>query len=123
MGGAAMDGEARVAGFLAGSPGAKAWQDPSSGRWLGTVPVDEVRWLATRAAGSAGALAGALEELAGAVAQVLAIEAGFPGWTARRRVDGRWTAVHGTGPAFPAARAGDADGLQAEIRRVAAGTP
>lgn len=123
MGGAAAGGEARIAEFLAANPGAKAWQDASSGLWLGTVPVDDVRWLSTRAVASPAALADALEELTGAVAQVLAIEAEFPGWTVRRWVDGRWTAVQGEGEGAPAARAADPDGLRAEIKRITAAMP
>jgi hypothetical protein len=120
----AGDGEARVAAWLAANPGGKAWQD-RDGRWRGTCPVDEVRALSSAPCATPEELAGMLAGLAAACAEVRLIEAGHPGWLARRWPDGTWRAVLAPRPdEVPVSvQAPDARGLRAAIRAAAAGVP
>lgn len=115
-----MTGEERVAAWLAANPGGKAWQDDDG--WRGTVPVDDERWIAAGPCGSPAELADALELRAADAAEVRAIEAGQPGWLARRWADGTWQAVRPFGAdAVPLyVSASNPSGLREAIRAAAA---
>ena len=111
-------GEELLTAWLDTHPGGRAWQE-QDGAWLGTCPVNEVRFLSSGRCGTPGELAALLEVLVSACAEVRLIEAEHPGWLVRRWPDGIWRAVLSRGyeKAPLAASAADAEGLRAAIAR------
>lgn len=91
-----MSGEERIAAWLTANPGGKAWQH-EDGSWRGTCPVAGDRSLTAPYCTSAEELAGVLERLPAACAEIRLIEAEFPGWRAQLWSDGIWRAVRSFG--------------------------
>lgn len=90
--GGPVNGEARVAAWLRANPGGQAWQH-EDGSWHGSCPVNGLRSLTAPFCATAEELAGVLEALPAACAEVRLVEAEFPGWVARLWSDGIWRAV------------------------------